>query len=66
MLLNADGSSPKFATDGSELFRNEITSEVLKRIPAVNTEYLVNGAKLQRHDFNASWLCIIKMVTFCT
>lgn len=49
MLLNADGSTPKFATDSSELFRNEITSEVLKRIPAVNTEYVVSGAELQRH-----------------
>lgn len=49
MLLNADGSTPKFATDSNELLRNEITSEVMKRIPAVNTEHLVNGAKLQRH-----------------
>lgn len=51
MLLNADGSTPKFATDSSELFRNEITSEVLRRIPAVSTEHLVNGAKLQRHEW---------------
>lgn len=49
VLLNADGSTPKFATNSSELFRNEITSEVLKRIPAVNTEHVVNGAELQRH-----------------
>lgn len=49
MLLNAGGSTPEFATDSSELFINEITSEVLKRIPAVNTEHVVSGAELQRH-----------------
>lgn len=55
MLLNAASSTPKFATHSSELPRNEITSEVLKRIPAVNTDHLVNGEKLQRHAW-PTWL----------
>lgn len=49
MLFQADGSTPKLATDSSELLRNEITSEVLKRIPTVNTENLIDAAKLPSH-----------------
>lgn len=49
MLLHADGSTPKLAIDSSELFRNEIASEVLKRIPTVNTENLVYAAELPSH-----------------